>query len=194
MTLDVVAVTTAQYSFVMASLNQPVAEEVRYATDVETPTEALLRAGLISTGKYDRLSGTAPIEYPKVFFRHDSQTSLWLFDELERVSQFRKYLDNWDGYTASAPKADALDAAEILIGYFSSMLRNRRPKIGLDSFGNPSFFLEDGDLYFHLTLESSNEGCILNWLAEKGGRDCSGEDVLFNGQGLPDQIRSILSV
>jgi len=197
MTLDAVAVTAApQYNSMLASLNQSVAGEVRYATDVETPAEALLRAGLISTGQYDndRLSGTASIEYPKVFVKHDPQASSWRFAELVRVSQFRKYLDNWDGYTASAPKGDALDAAETLIGYFLSMPRNRRPKIGLDSFGNPSFFLEDGDVYFHLTLELSNEGCILNWLAEKGGRDYSGEDVRFNGQGLPDQIRSILSV
>lgn len=187
--MDVDSGTVTQ---LMCAVNLPLPREICYTSDIETPVEALLREQIIPSpitlaGDETDLSYGARQE-----LGIDPRLHAWRIGELEKIEKYRKFLDNWDGYGAEAPKSEALDVAETLIDYFAGLPKNRRPNVDVDAHGNPSFFLEDKGLYFHMTVELSDEGGVLSWLGEKDGADYSEDVMVFNGERLPEKISTLL--
>jgi hypothetical protein len=195
MTLDVASSPT--YHHVWAELFRPMPEEVRRGSDVVTPVEALILEGIISAGAFGgayRIEAeTAARETISPVKLEIPQLSAWRLAAMQRLAQYRTYRDDWDGQSAAAPSRIALDAAEALVGFFAELPRNRRPVVSLDAFGAPSFFLEDENLYFHLTVDVAEESCTLSWLCEIRGQEYSDEGVPFDGAALPERVRELLS-
>jgi hypothetical protein len=192
MNLD--AMSTPDYATVLNILNART-EEVRCGSDVVTPVEALIRAGIIPqiSGDYrigeDTTSRVIVVPHRLSF----PSSQGWRRSAMERLAEYRSYGDDWDGQSGEAPAPEALDTAEVLVGFFSAFPSNRRPVVSLDAFGAPSFFLERDNLYFHLTVDVEDGICTLSWLGEKGGQDLSDEGVDFDGSVLPQKIRDLLS-
>jgi hypothetical protein len=101
------------------------------------------------------------------------------------IQACRGYLIGWDGRGGVTPTPECLDAAEYLTAFFASWPVARRPQLGIDAEGRPTFAAKVRDFYLHLTIDEPQK---LTWYAVVEGNELFQEDVAFDGTQMPPDL------
>ncbi|MBA9069889.1 hypothetical protein FHR71_003650 [Methylobacterium sp. RAS18] len=114
----------------------------------------------------------------------------WLLDTLSTILTFRSARDGWDGDEAKAPSRVDLGAAEMLASFLATYPDRLRPVLSVDVEGRPTYAINTGKFYLHLTIDP---GRTLTWYAEIDGKEYFEDGVHFDGRGMPVGLKELFA-
>lgn len=114
----------------------------------------------------------------------------WLLDTLSTVLAFRSVRDGWDGDDAKAPSRVDLGVAEMLASFFANYPDRLRPVLSVDAEGRPTYAVDTGKFYLHLTIDP---GHALTWFAELNGEEHFETGAPFDGRGMPNRLKELFA-
>lgn len=90
----------------------------------------------------------------------------WLSDTQSAIEAHRGLLDGWDGPDSKAPSSQCLDTAAAVAVAWSELAGQRRPVFTVDVEGRPTFAINTGWLYLHMTVDGPG---LISWYSVAGG-------------------------